>query len=369
MTSLTRAVPPLTQAEQRTALGEPGELTIRLGTRASALATAQSTWVAEILREQGHQVELVPVRTEGDISRAPLTEIGGTGVFAAALRRALLEGRIDIAVHSLKDLPVAPLDGLVIGAVPPREDARDVLVSSGGRTLAELPVGAVVGTGSPRRAAQLHLIAPHLSVRDIRGNVDTRLRLVRDGELDAVVLAYAGLLRLGLQDQVSEVLDFDRMLPAPGQGALAVECRSGDAPADTALRAALALLDDPLTRAGVEAERQLLSRLEAGCTAPVGALGRLTPAEPTDSAAPIGAMGSVIELTGFAAFEGRTARQFVIGTDPAALAAELSAALLAEQPTDHPDQAAASLDAASPEPGHRTSAPPPGASQHSERDS
>ncbi|AXH98145.1 hydroxymethylbilane synthase [Ornithinimicrobium avium] len=255
---------------------------LRLGTRASELATSQSGWVADHLRAAGYEVELVPVRTVGDVSRASLSEIGGTGVFASALREALHEGTIDLAVHSLKDLPTTPEPGLVVAAVPEREDPRDALVARDGLTLATLPEGARVGTGSPRRAAQLAQLRPDLDVRDIRGNVGTRIAMVRDGELDAVVLACAGLSRLGRLDEATERLDLSTMLPAPGQGALAVECRDGHAAladlppgvvvTDADLRGLLAdALEHPPTRAAVTAERAVLARLEAGCTAPVGA--------------------------------------------------------------------------------------------------
>ena len=174
--------------------------TLRLGTRRSALATTQSRWVADRLVELGHEVELVEITTEGDRSGELLTTIGGTGVFVSAIREALHEGRIDVAVHSLKDLPTAPDPELVLAAVPLREDSRDVLVARDGLTLGELPVGSVVGTGSPRRAAQLAALGLGLDIRPIRGNVDTRIRLVTSGELDAVVLARAGLARLGRLD-------------------------------------------------------------------------------------------------------------------------------------------------------------------------
>lgn len=245
------------------------EPALRLGTRRSALARTQSEHVAQALRERtGRAVELVEVTTEGDVSRAPLSSLGGTGVFATALREALLAGRVDLAVHSLKDLPTAPAAGLVVAAVPPREDPRDVLVASAGRRLADLPAGARVGTGSPRRAAQLRALRPDLAVVDVRGNVDTRLRMVSEGHLDAVVLARAGLLRLGRAGEATEVLGTDQLLPAPGQGALAVECRADD----DGVRDACALLDDPASRAATTAERALLAALEAGCAAPVGAL-------------------------------------------------------------------------------------------------
>lgn len=239
--------------------------TLRIGTRASALARTQTDHVATAL---GVPVEIVTIVTEGDRSAAALTQIGGTGVFVSALRTALLDERIDIAVHSYKDLPTAAADGVTVAAVPPREDPRDALVARDGLTLGELPTGSTVGTGSPRRAAQLNALGLGLSVVPIRGNVDTRLRKVRDGELDAVVLAYAGLKRLGRAGEVSEILDPIQVLPAPAQGALAIECRAGD---DAAV-AAVAVLDHPDSRAAVAAERALLEGLEAGCSAPVGAL-------------------------------------------------------------------------------------------------
>ncbi|MCH8613869.1 hydroxymethylbilane synthase [Arsenicicoccus dermatophilus] len=248
--------------------------TIRLGTRRSALATTQSGWVAGRLRELGLEVELVEITTEGDTNAAPLTTIGGTGVFASAIRDALLAGQIDCAVHSLKDLPSAPHPGLVIAAVPAREDVRDALCARDGLTLGELPEGAVVGTGSPRRAAQIAALGLGLELVPIRGNVDTRLQHVRDGRCDAVVLAMAGLRRLDRTELVTEALDPVQVLPAAGQGALALECRD-----DHPLRATFARLDDPETRARVEAERSLLATLEAGCTAPVGALAEVVESE------------------------------------------------------------------------------------------
>jgi len=242
---------------------------LRLGTRASRLATTQSSLVAELVRDRlQRDVELVEISTQGDTSSAPLTQLGGTGVFVSALRDALLDGRIDVAVHSLKDLPTQPCEGIVLAAVPLREDPRDVVVARDDLTLGELASGARVGTGSPRRASQLHALGLGLDVVDIRGNVDTRIGKVRTGEYDAVVLARAGLARLQRLDEVTEVLDPLQMLPAPGQGALAVECQS----ADTELAAELALLDDAPSRAAVEAERAVLATLEGGCSAPVGAL-------------------------------------------------------------------------------------------------
>jgi hydroxymethylbilane synthase len=248
---------------------------IRLGTRRSALATAQATHMADALRALGHEVEMVLIVTHGDTNRAPLEQIGGTGVFVSALRDALLAHEIDIAVHSLKDLPTAPVDGLTLGAIPVREDPRDVLVARDGLSLGELQTGAVVGTGSPRRQAQLDALGLGLELTAIRGNVDSRIAMVHDGKLDAVVLARAGLSRLGRLAEVTETLDPIQLLPAPGQGALGIECRADDA----AVLQALAPLEDPATRAAVTAERQLLATLEAGCTAPVGALAEVVEGE------------------------------------------------------------------------------------------
>lgn len=245
---------------------------LRLGTRASALAMTQSGHVADALRARlGREVELVEVTTHGDVSRAPLAQIGGTGVFVSALRDALLAGEVDLAVHSLKDLPTTPADGIALAAVPPREDSRDVVIARDGLTLGELPVGSRVGTGSPRRAAQLAALGLGLEIVPIRGNVDTRIGKIAAGEVDAVLLARAGLARLGRVDEVTEVIDPFQMLPAPGQGALAVECRADD----VSLVEALSVLDDPATRAAVTAERAVLATLEAGCSAPVGALGEV----------------------------------------------------------------------------------------------
>ncbi len=251
---------------------------LRLGTRASLLARTQSQRVADALRERGHPVELVEISTLGDRSAAPLTQIGGTGVFVSGLRQALLDHRVDLAVHSLKDLPTAPAEGIALAAVPPREDPRDALVASGGRTLAELGEGAVVGTGSPRRAAQLHALGLGLEVVQVRGNVDSRIAMVTSGGLDAVVLARAGLLRIGRADEAPEVLDPIQVLPAPGQGALAVECRADDA----ATCAVLAELDDAASRSCVTAERTLLATLEGGCSAPIGALADWVEADPAE---------------------------------------------------------------------------------------
>ena len=253
---------------------------LRLGTRRSALATAQSQQVAdEITARTGRAVELVPVTTFGDTSREALAQIGGTGVFVSALRDALLAGEVDLAVHSLKDLPTADAEGITLAAVPPRQDPRDVLVARDGLTLGELPAGATVGTGSPRRAAQLRALGYGLEVVPVRGNVDTRLRLVADGTVDAVVLARAGLARLGRLESATEVIDPLQMLPAPGQGALAIECRAPENADTGSVAALLAVLDDAATRHVVTAERTLLAELEAGCSAPVGAYGEAADGE------------------------------------------------------------------------------------------
>ncbi len=261
--------------------------TVKIGTRGSRLALGQTGQITGVLTGVGgFDAEIVPVKTEGDILTGPLSQMGGTGVFAATLRAAVLDGRVDVAVHSLKDLPTAAVPGLSLAAVPIRADSRDALCSRDGLTLAQLPDGASVGTGSPRRAAQLLAARPDLAIVDIRGNVDTRLGRVpglpgnatadvvagKTADLDAVVLAAAGLARIDRLDVVTEFLDPAVMLPAPGQGALALECRTADADAGGVLGRALAAVDDADTRLSVTAERALLARLEAGCAAPVGAL-------------------------------------------------------------------------------------------------
>lgn len=251
------------------AVDRPAAEVFRLGTRGSKLARTQSQQVADQLSAiGGFEVELVEIRTDGDVLTGPLSQMGGTGVFVTALRDALLNGSIDLAVHSLKDLPTAAAPGLLIAALPARAEVRDALCARSNRTLAELPAGAKVGTGSPRRAAQLRAARSDIDVVDIRGNVDTRLARL-ENDLDAVVLAAAGLGRIGRSAAVSELFDETVMLPAPGQGALAVET-AVDAP--VSLLAALAALDDADSRLAVTAERALLARLEAGCSAPVGAL-------------------------------------------------------------------------------------------------
>ncbi len=268
--------------------------TIRIGTRGSALALAQTSTIAERIERSGQQVEIVKISTPGDRSSAPIAEIG-VGVFTSALREALTSGEIDVAVHSYKDLPTTPEPGLVIAGVPEREDPRDALIARNGLALGELPPGSVIGTGSPRRAAQLKALGLGLEVVGIRGNIDTRMRKVFDGELDGVVLARAGLARVGRLDEITETLDPIQMLPAPAQGALAVECRADDVDIEHLLASTV---DDKATRAAVTAERAVLARLEAGCSAPVGAL-----AEVVEDLADDGSVVERLSLRGVAATE------------------------------------------------------------------
>ncbi len=252
--------------------GSP-RISLRLGTRGSRLARWQSEWVAARLRalHPGLDVELVEIRTLGDIDRtSPLAAIGGLGLFTKEIQRALLDERVDLAVHSLKDLPTRGPEGLVLAAVPAREDPSDALISPRFRTLDALPPGAKVGTGSQRRRAQLLAIRPDLDVRELRGNVETRLDHARLGKLDAVVLASSGLKRLGLEAEITETLLSERFLPAVGQGALGIECRADD----RATRDLLGPLNDPATRRAVLAERQVLADLEGGCTIPLAAWAR-----------------------------------------------------------------------------------------------
>jgi hydroxymethylbilane synthase len=246
---------------------------VTLGTRASALARAQTELVVGLLTAAWPGLRCVSkvIATAGDRTQAtgePLPEIGGKGLFTAELERALRDGEIDLAVHSLKDLPTEDAPGVVVGAVTAREDVRDCLVAREAGSLAELPAGARVGTSSLRRSSQLRALRPDLDVRSIRGNVDTRVRKVADGEFEAAVLAAAGVLRIGLEGAVTEWLSPETMLPAPGQGALAVQCRSGD----DALLGMLGPLDDPAARAETTAEREFLRALGGGCAAPVAAL-------------------------------------------------------------------------------------------------
>jgi hydroxymethylbilane synthase len=244
----------------------------RLGTRGSKLARWQSDWVAARLRERGLEVEIIEITTTGDVQQiGPVAAFGGQGVFTKEIQTALLAGTVDLAVHSLKDLPTLPTSGLTLAAIPEREDVADALVGRESATIADLPSGAVVGTGSLRRRAQLLALRPDLQMREIRGNVDTRLRKLDEGQYDAIILAAAGLNRLGLAGRITEMLGPPRVLPAPGQGALAIECRSND---DDVLQV-LAPLDHASTRAAVVAERAVLAALHGGCSAPVAAWGRV----------------------------------------------------------------------------------------------
>jgi hydroxymethylbilane synthase len=246
---------------------------LRLGTRGSPLALAQAAWIARQLHEHGGQpAVVVTVATPGDASTAPIERLGTTGVFATTLRHELLRGTVDLVVHSCKDLPTAPVAGLQLVAFPAREDPRDALIYPGGTSLDALPPGARIGTGSPRRTALLRAAGRQLQVVPIRGNVDTRLRKLAAGDVDALVLAMAGLSRLGLLDEAVTPLDPSLLMPAPAQGVLAVECRTDDP--DTA--AQLGTLDHAPTRAAAIAERGFLAGLDAGCSTPVGALAELS---------------------------------------------------------------------------------------------
>lgn len=245
--------------------------TIRIGTRGSALARWQAEWVAARLAELKIEVQLVLIQTQGDVKSGPIGAIGTQGVFTKELQRALLDRQIDLAVHSLKDLPTEPVSGLALAAVPPRESTRDVLVARTAGSLETLPAGAAVGTGSLRRQAQLLHARGDLQLRDIRGNVETRIGKLDDGQFDAIVLAEAGLRRLGLAHRITHTIGRDVMLPAVGQGALGLESRADDA----TTRKLVAPLDDAATHACVRAERAMLAALRGGCLAPVGAWGRL----------------------------------------------------------------------------------------------
>ena len=295
---------------------------VRLATRGSALAVAQASDFATKLAEQlGRPVYLHQVTTHGDVDPGSLSSIGGTGVFVGAVRAAVLSGQADAAVHSLKDLPTAAHPQLRLAAVPERAEALDALCARDGMTLAGLPAGSRVGTGSPRRRAALMMIRPDLEIVDLRGNIDTRLGKVNSGELDAVVLAHAGLARLERTEAITEVFEPEVMLPAPGQGALAIECRADETAAD--LLAALAALDHAPTRAAVTAERSVLATLEAGCSAPVGAYGRVV-------------TGSSLNLQAAVLGAAAVVRKSIDGPvdQPAALGAALAADLLAAGAAD-----------------------------------
>jgi hydroxymethylbilane synthase len=287
--------------------------------------------VADALRARGHEVELVKVTTHGDVSTAPLASLGGAGVFVGAVRAAVLAGEADLAVHSFKDLPTAAAAGLMLAAVPRREDPADALCAPGGLLLAGLPAGARVGTGSPRRAAQLLSLRPDLDVVEIRGNVETRLRRASE-DLDAVVLAAAGLRRLGRADAISERLDPSRFLPAPAQGALAVECRSDASPA---LRTALAALDHRDTRLAALAERAVLARLGAGCAAPVAAYAQVGDGRIRLSATVIATDGSR-QVTRSGEASGEDAEATALGTEVADLLVEAGAAGLVDLSASKP---------------------------------
>ena len=253
-------------------MSSPHHYPLRLGTRGSPLALAQAGWIARQLHEQcGLPTVLVTVATPGDESTAPIEQLGTTGVFTTTLRQALLRGTVNLVVHSCKDLPTAPVPGLAVAAFPAREDPRDALIWPGGTSLPALPPGARIGTGSPRRAALLRAAGRHLQIVPMRGNVDTRLRKLADGEVDALVLAMAGLSRLGLADAAVTPLSPSLLMPAPAQGVLAVECRDDD----TVTAAQLRTLDHAPTRAAAITERGFLAALDVGCGAPVGALAEL----------------------------------------------------------------------------------------------
>lgn len=289
-------------------------MALRIGTRASKLALAQTNYVAGRLREAhpGLEIELVEITTAGDRDQASaLSE--GVGWFTSTIQQALQAGEIDVAVHSFKDLPTKRPEGLVIAAVPVREDPRDALVSRSGKTLLELPAGAVVGTSSPRREAQIRGIRADLDIRPIRGNVDTRLRKLDDGEYDAIVLALAGLRRLGLEDRVTQVFGLYDIVPAPAQGVIAVECRAGDAET----RRLLAAIDDQAIRQSVAAERAFLAEIDAGCSFPAAAFAEH--------------FGTTLKLHGLLAPEGNIVRSKITGPADAAagLGRELARELMA----------------------------------------
>ncbi|MET4431006.1 hydroxymethylbilane synthase [Mycolicibacterium sp. 624] len=260
-------MPTSTGSSRERSSASSDDAVIRIGTRGSLLATTQAGFIRDAVIALGHPAELVIVSTAGDRSSAPIAEIG-VGVFTAALREAIDDGTVDMAVHSYKDLPTAQDPRFVIAAIPVREDPRDALVARDGLVLGELPAGSILGTSSPRRSAQLKALGLGLEIRPLRGNLDSRLNRVTSGDLDGIVVARAGLARIGRVGDITETIEPVQMLPAPAQGALAVECRAGD----SKLAALLSALDDADTRAAVTAERVLLAELEAGCSAPVGAI-------------------------------------------------------------------------------------------------
>jgi hydroxymethylbilane synthase len=302
---------------QPTATTQDGnsKTTVRLGTRASQLARWQADWVAKELTHFGASVEIVEITTCGDVhQKDPIAQMGGQGLFTKEIQAALLRGDIDVAVHSLKDLPTETVRGLVLAAVPAREPADDALVSVRFNSLDELPHDARVGTGSRRRLAQLLHLRPDLHIEDIRGNLDTRLAKLDAGHYDAIVLACAGLHRLGLATRIRQRLGPPRMFAAAGQGALGIECRAGD----EAVRQLLASLEDGPSRQAVTAERILLATLEAGCLAPVGVWGRVVESQ-------VLLDGVVVSLDG---------RQYLrasyVGTDPVAVGQQVADELLGQ---------------------------------------
>ena len=294
-------------------------ITIRLGTRASALARWQADWVAARLEELGATVELVPITTTGDREqRGPIGSLGSQGVFTKEIQRALLENRIDLAVHSLKDLPTDPVDGLCLAAVPERETVRDALICGEAASLTDLADGARIGSGSLRRQSQLLHHRPDLELVDIRGNVDTRLAKLDEGQYDAIILAEAGLKRLGLADRITELVDSEIMLPAVGQGALGLETRRDD----EATRATLTPLDHRETHVAVVAERTMLAALRGGCLAPIAAWGRFE-----DNALVL--TGRVLSVDGVQRIEAKASDQ-----DGAALGKAVAQLLIDQGATD-----------------------------------
>jgi hydroxymethylbilane synthase len=283
---------------------------LRVGTRGSALALAQAETVRKAISQviSHRNFELVPITTKGDTHQGPLPAIGGKGLFTQDIQEALATAKIDLAVHSAKDLPTTTADGVVLAAIPPREDPRDALITRHGGGLAKLPPGTPVGTASLRRSVQLLALGKGLVPTPIRGNVDTRLRKLSAGEVQALVVALAGLKRLGKDGRVAEVLPTTTMLPAPGQGALAVECRAGDKD----MREALSKIEDPLARRAFEAERAFLMALGGSCNVPLGALATLD--------------GNEIRLRGLVGtLDGqRIIRDEVRGSDPASVGEALA---------------------------------------------
>jgi hydroxymethylbilane synthase len=239
---------------------------LRIGSRGSHLALTQTRWVAQQLIEKGFDVTIQEIKTTGDkILDVPLAKVGGKGLFVKEIEEALLEGQIDLAVHSMKDMPTKCPSGTMIGAVPKRADPRDALISRDGMTLDNLPFGSKIGTSSLRRQAQLKRVRPDFIFLPVRGNLSTRMRKLSEGEVDALILAVAGLYRIGWQDRITEYIPFDICLPAIGQGALAIECREND----PVVLNQIAFLNDPETACEIETERALLTRLEGGCQTPI----------------------------------------------------------------------------------------------------